>query len=168
MDNLIAQLAVLALVLILAGLKSLRIEPAEVPKTTNPKKLQALLKLQEVLQSNLLLLNIILLLLLALSSYGIFQILAFGFCWLVIIHLLTAAAGLGKKAHQLALRHLPALLKLAAALRPALDLLDNTRFIITRKTNSFSSKEELLQAVRKSRGVLSEQERADVERILAQ
>jgi len=166
MNNYIAQLTVLVLALVLAGLKSLRIEPTEVPETTGQKQLLALLKLQDVLQSNLLLLNIILLLLLALSSYGIFQILAFGFCWLVVIHLLTAAAGLGKQAHRLALRHLPALLKLAAALRPALDLLDNTRFIITRKTNSFSSKEELLQAIRKSRGVLSKQEHDDVERIL--
>ncbi|HSW65689.1 MAG TPA: hypothetical protein VLI54_00940 [Bacillota bacterium] len=168
MTNYIAQLIVLALVLVLAGLKSLHIEPTEVPEATSQKQLQALLKLQEVLQSNLLLLNIILLLLLALSSYGIFQILAFGFCWLVVIHLLTAAAGLGKRAHQLALRHLSVLLKLAAALKPALDLLDNTRFIITRKNNSFSSKQELLQAVRKSRGLLSKEEHSEIERILTQ
>jgi hypothetical protein len=166
MNNYIAQLILFILVLVLAGLKSLRIEPTEVPGTTNEKQLQALLRLQEVLQSNLLLLNILLLALLALSSYGIFQILAFAFGWLVVIHLLAAAATLGKHAHRVALRYLHPLLKIAAALRPALDLLDNTRFIITRKSNTFSSKQELLQAVRKSRGILDTQEREAIEKLL--
>ncbi|HSX43347.1 MAG TPA: hypothetical protein VLF59_04650 [Candidatus Saccharimonadales bacterium] len=176
MHNIIAQAGALLIVLVIAGISSLRLTPEDIaghlPEQSSEKKqnsqLEALLKLQQVLQSNLLIVNILLLYLLATANYDIFQIIAFAFIWLVAVHLLAAAAGVKRRARRLAIDHLSRLIKIAEGMQPALSLLDNSRFLITKRPNSITSKGELLNAINSSKGVLSQDEKQRIRHILAE
>lgn len=176
MHNIIAQIGAFLIVLVIAGVSSLRLAPEDIAEhlpeqsseTKQDNQLEALLKLQQVLQSNLLIVNLLLLYLLATANYGLFQIIAFAFIWLVVAHLLAATAAVKRRAKRLAINHLPALIKIAQGLQPALNLLDNSRFLITKRPGSITSKGELLNAVNNSKGVLSQDEKQRIRHILAE
>jgi hypothetical protein len=176
MHNIIAQLGALLIVLVIAGVSSLRLTPEDIaghlPEQSSEEKqddqLEALLKLQQVLQSNLLIVNLLLLYLLATANYDIFQIIAFAFIWLVAVHLLAATTAVKQRAKRLAITHLPTLIKIAQGMQPALNLLDNSRFLITKRPGSITSKGELLNAVNSSKGILSQDEKQQIRHILAE
>lgn len=147
----------------------MQFRPEELKSSDNhptPRRIEALLALQQVLQSNLLILNILLLLLLATTSFQLFQILGLAFMSLVVVHLLAGASRLKKRSKRIALRHLESLLAVANALQPALNLLDNTRFIITTKRKQFTSKTELLDALAHTEGVFTKAEKRQIRAIL--
>lgn len=166
------------LALIIAGVKSIDLDPAQLLKqaqkgtndnsqSTN-RQASALLHLQQVLKSNLLIINLFLLTLLATANYGVFQIVGFAFIWLVVVHLLAAAKGVEKRAQQFTHRHLPSLLRLAAALEPALKLLDDSRFLNIKRERIFYTRGELLEAIQKSKGVLTTSEKQQFEAVLTE
>jgi hypothetical protein len=169
MQNNIALASAILLCFVIAGVKSVRFQPSElesVPGAHSSGRLESLLKLQQVLQSNLLVLNMLLLLLLAVADLGIFQVLALAFVGLVMVHMLANADRLKRRSKRYALRHLDSLLAVAKALRPALNLLDDTRFIITTKRKPFTSRTELLDAVENSAGFLSVSERQQIRAVI--
>jgi hypothetical protein len=178
MHNIVVQLCIFLLALIIAGVKSIDLDPAQLLKqaqkgtndnsqSTN-RQASALLHLQQVLKSNLLIINLFLLTLLATANYGVFQIVGFAFIWLVVVHLLAAAKGVEKRAQQFTHRHLPSLLRLAAALEPALKLLDDSRFLNIKRERIFYTRGELLEAIQKSKGVLTTSEKQQFEAVLSE
>jgi hypothetical protein len=60
------------------------------------------------------------------------------------------------------------LIKIAEGMQPALNLLDNSRFLITKRPGSINSKGELLNAINNSKGILSQSEKQRIRNILAE
>jgi CBS domain containing-hemolysin-like protein len=168
MNHLPIQASVFILCLLIAGIKSLKMRPQDLHALgTEPEQqddeLNAVLTLQQVLQSNLLILNLFILVFLA-TIYGLFQAIALGFVWLVIVNLLAGTHWLHSRAQRLALKHRKQLVSVAVALKPALNLLDGSRFFIIKR--SFSSKEELSDMISKSSGVLDKEEKERLRAVL--
>ncbi len=178
MHNIVVQLCMLLLAVIIAGVKSIDLDPSQLLKQAESdtksndqsadRQTNALLHLQQVLKSNLLIINLFLLTLLASADYSIFQIIGFAFLWLVVVHLLAAAKGIEERAEHFTKHHLPGLLRLAAALEPALKLLDDSRFLNLKRDRTFYTRGELLEAIQKSKGVLSKAEKQQFEAILSE
>jgi len=178
MHNIVVQLCMLLLAVIIAGVKSIDLDPSQLLKQAEgdtksdnqsaDRQTNALLHLQQVLKSNLLIINLFLLTLLASADYSIFQIIGFAFLWLVVVHLLAAAKGIEERAEHFTKHHLPGLLRLAAALEPALKLLDDSRFLNLKRDRTFYTRGELLEAIQKSKGVLSKAEKQQFEAILSE
>ncbi len=168
MHNYISLTVVFLTCIVIAGAKSLKFESHELGHNAHltPQRIGALLKMQQVLQSNLLILNILLLLLVSITSFDIFQILGLAFIWLIVVHLLAASVRVQHTAKRLAKQHLKALVTLATGIEPALNLLDSTRLIVTIKPKRFTSKSELLESISQSTGVFTDTEQSQIRAIL--
>jgi hypothetical protein len=174
MDHLTAHAAVLVIALLIAGVMSVRIQQSDVAdlvaeqegqSSKKGQQLEALLQLQQLLQSSLLLFNLFWIVLLWVTHDLILSIiLAFG--WLIVIHYLAGTDWMHRAAQAYAMRHRRGLFRAAASVKPVLDLLDNVRFVITRRP-SFASKAELINAISKSQDVLTKRERKELIRVLS-
>jgi len=179
MHNIIVQICMLALALLIAGVKSIDLNPTQLLEHAEDKQkdedgpsadqqVTALLHLQQVLQSNLLIINLFLLALLATADYSIFQIVAFAFLWLVGVYLLAATAFVQKRAQAYTRKHLSGLLRLAAGLEPALKVLDDSRFLSMKRDRTFYTRGELLKAALDSKGILTKDEKRQLRALLAE
>ena len=175
--NIILQSCVLVSAIIIAGVKSLDLRPDQLydhhkksdkHNNIDGRQVTALLHLQQVLQSNLLILNIFVLTFLAASEFNIYQDVAFAFVWLVGVHLLANTELIQKRAQAFTKKHLVKLLHLAAGLQPALALLDDSRFLALRNQKRFYSRAELLEAILESKAILTSSEKKQIEAIITE
>jgi len=175
LHNIILQTCLLLVAILIAGVKSLDFtsKVSEFQKDISKgnddtqRQINALLLLQQVLQSNLLILNIFILTFLAISQYSIYQDVAFAFLWLISVHLLANTAFLQRRARTYTQKHFKQLLRLAVGLQPALALLSDSRLLVMRNSKHVYSRTELIDAIENSKDVLTPNEREAIQAILA-
>ncbi|HSX02307.1 MAG TPA: hypothetical protein VLI05_03245 [Candidatus Saccharimonadia bacterium] len=179
LDNLFLQIIIALLVVLAAGMKSLRFAPSHETdfeihrraadgdaEAKREQEIRAIIPLQQSFRHiDLLILNILVVVYVA-NSYELFKSIALAFIWLVAVNLLASNQWFHRHAQWLAVRHRKWLSKAAGALEPVLNLLGNSRFFAVKRQTSFSSKEELLKGIEESRDILSPHEKRQIRDIL--
>lgn len=166
----IAQIVVLFLAVITAGVKSLRFAPSEltdyelqrqvakgrdaaIAEDRLRKERSLLLALQQVV---LLLLMVIIIVILRGAYDFIFAVL-FAFMWLIIVEFLGAQQFLHSSAEELADKYQMQILKVADFLRPVLKFITYKQLFETRQS-TYYSKDEIVNSLEHDHGVLTKDE----------
>lgn len=175
----IAQIVVLLLVVVAAGVKSLRFAPSEVTdyelqrqvakgrdaaiaEDRLRKERGLLLALQQVV----LLLFMVVIIVVLRGAYDFIASIFFALVWLIIIEFLGSQQFLRSFAEELADKYQMQILKVANFLRPVLKFITYKQLFETRQA-TFYSKEEIINSLDHDHGVLSKEEIILVKQALA-
>ncbi len=180
MIELFVQLLALGVVVIVAGIKSLRFSPNELtdfeldrrlkkkdPAALFEDQLRAerpqLLALQRLV---VLLLSVLLIMLLT-SVYNFWLTLLFALGWLLLIELIEIRPRLHNYAETLFERYYDYAFRVAEVLRPILKIMADRQLLQEKHVTTFYSKDELLASVEHNRRLLSSEEKLLIRQALA-
>lgn len=180
MIELVVQLVSFALVILIAGVKSLRFAPSELTDFELDRQVKKgeqtalyedhlraerplLLAFQRLLG---LVLSILLILLLA-SVYDFLLALLFALGWFLVIELIETRAKLRTYAEQLFERYHEYIFRAVDFVRPALQLMADRQLLQDKRVATFYSKEELLTSIEQDHRSLSKEEKLLIKQAMA-